>query len=67
MAFSERLPSGRGYRIQLTALPDELSEKRINQAVEDLVQRHPAQYLWSYNRYKVPAGAPQPPATQVVK
>jgi KDO2-lipid IV(A) lauroyltransferase len=67
MAFSERLPRGRGYRIQLAALPDELSEKRINEAVEDLVRRHPAQYLWSYNRYKVPAGAPRPPAANTTK
>jgi KDO2-lipid IV(A) lauroyltransferase len=33
---------------------------RINQGVEDVVRRFPAQYMWSYNRYKRPAGAPDP-------
>jgi lauroyl/myristoyl acyltransferase len=32
--------------------------------MEQLIARSPAQYLWSYNRYKVPRGAPPPtPAT----
>jgi KDO2-lipid IV(A) lauroyltransferase len=26
-----------------------------------LVRECPGQYLWSYNRYKAPAGAPPPP------
>ena len=32
----------------------------INQNVEAIVRRFPAQYLWSYNRYKRPGGAPPP-------
>jgi KDO2-lipid IV(A) lauroyltransferase len=27
-----------------------------------MVARAPEQYLWAYNRYKVPAGAPPPDA-----
>ncbi len=33
-----------------------------NQAEEALIDMAPTQYLWSYNRYKHPAGAPLPPA-----
>ena len=34
--------------------------RTINAAMEQLIARSPAQYLWSYNRYKVPRGAPPP-------
>ncbi|MBM3357256.1 MAG: lysophospholipid acyltransferase family protein [Betaproteobacteria bacterium] len=60
MAFAERLPAGAGYRLHLQRLPDELDEPALNRAIEALVRRHPAQYLWSYNRYKIPAGAQRP-------
>jgi KDO2-lipid IV(A) lauroyltransferase len=35
-------------------------ETALNRAVEAVVRRCPAQYLWGYNRYKVPAGAAPP-------
>jgi KDO2-lipid IV(A) lauroyltransferase len=61
LAFSERLPRGRGYRLHLEPLEAEpLSEATLNRAIEDLVRRCPEQYLWSYNRYKVPAGVRKP-------
>jgi Kdo2-lipid IVA lauroyltransferase/acyltransferase len=63
MAFAERLSRGRGYRLFLEELPGRgLDEAELNRAVEALVRRCPEQYLWSYNRYKVPAGAEPPPA-----
>jgi KDO2-lipid IV(A) lauroyltransferase len=63
MAFAERLPRGRGYRLHLEELPAaDLDEAALNRAVEAQVRRCPAQYLWGYNRYKVPAGADAPPA-----
>jgi KDO2-lipid IV(A) lauroyltransferase len=63
MAFAERLPEGRGYRLHLEELPArELDEAALNRAVEAQVRRCPEQYLWSYNRYKQPAGAEPPPA-----
>jgi KDO2-lipid IV(A) lauroyltransferase len=63
MAFAERLPEGRGYRLHLEALSaPALDESALNRAVEAQVRRCPAQYLWSYNRYKTPAGVPPPPA-----
>jgi KDO2-lipid IV(A) lauroyltransferase len=33
----------------------------VNEVVEALVRECPQQYLWGYNRYKRPAGAPPPP------
>ena len=61
MAFAERLPAGRGYRLHLDELPaQDLDEVALNRAIEAQVRRCPEQYLWSYNRYKVPAGAPEP-------
>jgi KDO2-lipid IV(A) lauroyltransferase len=53
-AFAERLPDGRGFRLLLESLPTNgLDETELNRSVEDLLRRHPEQYLlWSYNRYK---------------
>jgi KDO2-lipid IV(A) lauroyltransferase len=34
----------------------------VNAHVEKLVRIAPTQYLWGYNRYKQPAGAPPPPS-----
>lgn len=61
MAFAERLAQGRGYRLQFRAVAaDPLDPPALNRAVEDVVRSCPAQYLWGYNRYKVPAGANEP-------
>ena len=63
MAFAERLPGGRGYRLSFEELTTHgLDETALNRAVEAQVRRCPEQYLWSYNRYKTPAGAEPPPA-----
>jgi Kdo2-lipid IVA lauroyltransferase/acyltransferase len=63
---AERLSWGRGYHLHVMpldeALPEDKTEAalRINQGVEAVVRRFPAQYLWSYNRHKRPGGAPDP-------
>ena len=63
---AERLSWGRGYHLYAFPFDDPLpadktaAAVRINQGVEDVVRRFPAQYMWSYNRYKRPAGAPDP-------
>ncbi|MGB9128710.1 MAG: lysophospholipid acyltransferase family protein [Thiobacillus sp.] len=63
---AERLSWGRGYHLHVTpldeALPEDkaLAAARINQGVEDVVRRMPAQYLWSYNRHKRPGGVAHP-------
>jgi KDO2-lipid IV(A) lauroyltransferase len=67
MVFAERLPGGRGYHLHFEELPTaQFDETALNRAVESQVRRRPEQYLWSYNRYKVPAGAPAPSGTNSV-
>jgi KDO2-lipid IV(A) lauroyltransferase len=57
-AFAERLPRGKGFRLEFHPVPtDNLDEREINQIVERLVRRCPGQFLWSYNRYKIPRQA----------
>jgi KDO2-lipid IV(A) lauroyltransferase len=64
LIYARRLPRGRGYALVLrelpAALPGEPPTRRLNRALEELVRECPGQYLWSYNRYKTPAGAPPP-------
>jgi KDO2-lipid IV(A) lauroyltransferase len=64
LAFGRRLARGRGYAIAIRALPAKLegesATRRLNRALETLVRECPGQYLWSYNRYKVPRDAPPP-------
>ncbi len=59
MAYAERLPNGAGYVIRIAPL--EFSRGlsvtgQMNAALEAVVRACPAQYLWSYNRYKTPKG-----------
>jgi KDO2-lipid IV(A) lauroyltransferase len=69
---TERLPAGRGYRMQfqapvsgldVTPPPDLLQAVTlVNQANEALILSLPGQYLWAYARYKQPrrsGGEPQ--------
>lgn len=66
LTYAERLPWGRGYIIRFVPFEGALegdSEQQataINAAMEKLIERCPAQYLWSYNRYKAPAGVAAP-------
>jgi KDO2-lipid IV(A) lauroyltransferase len=64
MTAAERLPNGRGYSLDFTLVEDDLSGRqgvrRLNAAIEQRIRRCPAQYLWSYNRYKAPAGVEAP-------
>ena len=65
LAFAKRLPRGEGYSIVVRKLPDaragESATRRMNRALEELIAECPEQYLWGYNRYKIPAGAEAPP------
>ena len=60
LSWGERLPQGRGYVVHVRPLEQALPEDPeaaatvINQAMESLVRESPAQYLWSYDRYKQP-------------
>jgi KDO2-lipid IV(A) lauroyltransferase len=64
LAFAERLPKGAGYHLHLEAMPAPLAgespARTLNRALEGLIRQCPAQYIWGYNRYKVPAGAQAP-------
>ncbi|QBP77522.1 lysophospholipid acyltransferase family protein [Herbaspirillum huttiense] len=70
LAYAERLSWGRGYAIHFVAFEGELGEtpeqqaRAINAAMEKLIARCPAQYIWSYNRYKTPPGVTPPGAAQ---
>lgn len=66
LTWGERLPWGRGYRVHMRPFRPEAggqlaqdpvdAARQINEAMERLVRECPTQYLWSYDRYKAPAG-----------
>lgn len=65
IAHSERLPHGQGYVIHVAPLPLDFEApvpQQINKALERVIRACPAQYLWSYNRYKIPRGVNAPEA-----
>jgi KDO2-lipid IV(A) lauroyltransferase len=61
LAYAERLPRGRGFILWLEEGPKlEASvpfENAMNRALEKLIRRCPAQYLWGYDRYKIAKGS----------
>lgn len=67
--FAERLRGGAGYHVQFVPMDAPYAEDKqqaatqTNKMVEKLIAMAPTQYLWGYNRYKHPAGAPLPPST----
>ena len=66
LAYAERLVYGAGYHLKLRPLSTSLAgtlEERVtllNRELEGLIRECPGQYLWGYNRYKVPNGALPP-------
>ena len=67
MCHSERLPRGEGYVLHFTPLSFDAAVSvphQMNAALEAVIRNHPEQYLWSYNRYKVPRGALPPDAVK---
>ena len=56
----ERLPDGQGYYFHVVPMAEPLSEvpelaaAQMNAALEQMIRKMPMQYLWGYNRYKVP-------------
>ena len=66
LAYAERLGYGAGYHLRLrelsAPLTGTLQERvaQVNRELESLVRECPGQYLWGYNRYKVPAGERPP-------
>ena len=68
LAYAERLDYGAGFHLRLFPLSAPLAgdpmqrAAQLNAELETLIRQCPEQYLWGYNRYKVPAGAPPPDA-----
>ena len=61
--FAERRPYGAGYHLSFHPPAGPVATPAdINREIEQLVMRCPEQYLWGYNRYKRPSGAPEPEA-----
>lgn len=67
MVYAERLSWGGGFRIHFDPLDAPLPKDRaeaaaaLNKEVERVASKLPAQYMWSYARYKQPGGAEPPP------
>lgn len=65
LTWAERLPLGRGFALHLRRLPEvtaavslEASVAAMNRGIERAVRTLPAQYLWTYKRFKTrPPGA----------
>jgi KDO2-lipid IV(A) lauroyltransferase len=69
--YAERLPRGRGFAIRFVPFDGSLEgdaaqqASAINRQMEKLIAFCPAQYFWSYNRYKKPQGVAAPQAETV--
>jgi KDO2-lipid IV(A) lauroyltransferase len=70
MVVAERLPWTKGIHLHFQVLavneeknksmPIEDDVKHLNAVIESAIQCYPSQYVWGYNRYKVPAGVSAP-------
>ncbi len=49
-----RRPFGRGWDLELWGPESVATPEGINRQLEAIIRRRPAQYVWSYNRYKEP-------------
>jgi len=63
LAWGERLRWGRGFIVHVVPLQSPLPAETaqavaaVNRAMEALILRCPGQYLWAYERYKLPRAA----------
>ena len=68
LVYAERLPKGRGFVVRFVPFDGSLDgtaaeqAAAINRSMEKLIDSCPAQYFWSYNRYKKPSGVAGPDA-----
>jgi KDO2-lipid IV(A) lauroyltransferase len=66
LVYAERRPAGAGFIVRFVPFEGTLEgtpaeqAATINRAMEQLIARCPAQYFWSYNRYKQPDGVAGP-------
>ncbi len=59
IGYAERLPKGKGYHLHIRQADPEISSSdplvsatALNKTVEDYIREVPAQYQWSYKRFK---------------
>jgi len=67
MCRCERLAKGEGYVLHFAPLSFDAATSvpgQLNAELEKVIRTCPEQYLWSYNRYKVPRGALPPHAVK---
>lgn len=67
LCYGERLPQGAGYVLHFAPLEFVLGTpvtRQLNATLEELIRACPTQYLWSYNRYKLPRGVLPPDVTK---
>ncbi len=67
MCHCRRLAGGEGYDLSFSLLSFDTATPipaQLNAALEQVIRTCPEQYLWSYNRYKVPRGALPPDASK---
>ncbi|MDQ1832311.1 lysophospholipid acyltransferase family protein [Massilia scottii] len=68
LVYAERRARGKGFIVRFVPFDQPLDGSAagqattINRAMEQLIARCPAQYFWSYNRYKQPGGVAAPDA-----
>ena len=61
LTYGERLPKGQGYRVHFLPFEEDMGEtpeqqaRAINAAMEKMIAQCPAQYFWSYDRYRQPS------------
>jgi KDO2-lipid IV(A) lauroyltransferase len=64
LTYAIRLSHGEGFELFFERMPQreaaETAARHLNRALEAIIRRCPAQYMWSYNRYKTPAGVQAP-------
>ena len=58
---TRRLAKGVGFELSFYDMPKRLDSEThsrcLNRGLEFLIEKNPNQFLWSYNRYKTPAGS----------
>lgn len=70
LSYAQRLSGGKGFVVRFvpcTALAGDTPQQQaqaLNRAMEELIASCPAQYFWSYNRFKTPAGVTPPQGGQ---
>lgn len=61
MVVAERLPHSKGFCLHFDPISHPFEDEgQLNAAVEDAIRSCPEQYLWGYDRYKVPRDVAPP-------